>query len=97
VPAKWWIGLSGVLGALILGWALVGDQGIQEVRRLRAERRELAHEIARHRAQREALERDVLNLRENPRAIEARAREDLGMIRKGETIFLLPENHDQNR
>ncbi|MBE0616851.1 MAG: septum formation initiator family protein, partial [Proteobacteria bacterium] len=30
---------------------------------------------------------------EDPRAIEARARKDLGMIRAGETVFLLPERN----
>ncbi len=97
IPEKYWIGAIAALGAAILGWALLGDQGIGEVKRLRSERQELASEIARHRAHRDALEKEVLSLRDNPRAIEARARGELGMIRKGETLFLLPERHDQTR
>ena len=97
IPERWWIGSAVALGAVILGWALLGDQGVREVRRLRAERRELAEQIAQQRSHRDALEREVMNLNENPRAIEARAREDLGMIRRGETIFLLPERNAQSR
>jgi cell division protein FtsB len=73
--------------------ALLGEQGVRELRRLRSERQALAEEIDRLRSQRAALEREIASLRENPRAIEARARKDLGMIREGETVFLLPERH----
>ena len=96
-PEKYGLGLVATIGAAALGWAVFGDQGIREVRRLRAERRELAQTVAAHRANRDDLERQVRHLRDDTRTIETRAREELGMIRKGETIFLLPERHDPPR
>jgi cell division protein FtsB len=93
IPEKYWLGLVVTLGVAILAWALFGPQGLREVRRLRTERRELIAEIDRLKAERLGLEKTVARLRRDPRAIESRARDDLGMIRKGETVFLLPE-HD---
>lgn len=81
------------LGAGALGIAFWGDHGVREVRRLRAERQRLSDEIGRLKARTTTLEREIRDLRENPRAIEDRARRELGMIRNGETVFLLPERH----
>jgi len=94
---KFLLGLA-VAGAVsLLAAALLGQQGWREVHRLRGERAVLAEDLARLRAQRDGLERDIASLRENPRAIEARARRDLGMIREGETVFLLPERNGPER
>lgn len=97
IPEKVWLGALVALGVGVLGVAIFGEQGVREVRRLRAERRSLAEEIDRLQGRRDALEREIRDLRENPRAVEERARRDLGMIRKGETVFLLPERHDPPR
>jgi cell division protein FtsB len=97
IPEKYWLGLTLAVGIAILAVAIFGDQGLREIHRLRSENRALAVEIANLRSQREGLEKEIRNLRENPRAIESRAREDLGMIRKGETVFLLPEHHETRR
>ena len=86
-------GVAVALGLGALGFALLGDQGIREVRRLRAERQELLGEIKQLREQEKALERQVSNLRDNRSSIEAKARSELGMIKKEETVFLLPERH----
>jgi len=88
------LGLGLIGGLAVLAVALLGDQGWREVRHLRTERDTLNEEIARLREERVELERQIAQLRDNPRAIETRAREDLGMIRRGETVFLLPERHD---
>ncbi len=84
-----------VLGAGALGFVFLGKQGAREVRRLKAEQRQLSEEISRLRADRAAVEREIESLKEDPKAIETRARRELGMIRKGETVFLLPERHDR--
>lgn len=94
---KFLLGLGVGIGLTILAVAVLGDQGWRDVRRLRDERQTLAEEISSLRDQREALEREITQLRDNPRAIETRARQDLGMIRRGETVFLLPERHDARR
>ena len=84
----------GALGLAILAFALFGDQGWREVRRLRAERDQMSTEIDRLTRRQEQLQREVTALKENPRAIETRARADLGMIKPGETVYLLPERHE---
>ena len=88
------LGALAVLGLGILAFALFGDQGWREVRRLRAERDQLSAEIQRLTLRQEELQRQVTDLKDDPRAIEARARADLGMIKPGETVYLLPERHE---
>lgn len=93
VSENWWLLAALALTAAILGFAVFGDLGYREVRRLGAERRQLEADVAALRAERQRLERDIAGLNDDPRAVERRAREGLGMIRKGETVFLLPERH----
>ncbi|MFK7913592.1 MAG: septum formation initiator family protein [Pseudomonadales bacterium] len=60
--------------------------------------RALARELSEQRGQRDALqqrnavlEAEVLALKRDPRALEARARRDLGMIKQGEVFYFVPE------
>ncbi len=87
---KCWIAAVVALGAAILGSMFAGDQGLGEVRRLLAERRQLAADIERLKAEKTSLEARVADLASD-RSVEARARKDQGMIREGETVFVLPE------
>ncbi len=88
------LGALVTLGLAILAFALFGDQGWREVRRLRAERDQLSAQIQSLTQRQEELQRQVAGLKGDPRAIEARARADLGMIKPGETVYLLPERHE---
>jgi cell division protein FtsB len=97
VREKLLVGLLIALGVGALGLALLGDQGLREVRRLQSERNRLQSEITQLREKSRALEKTVQSLRENPEAVAARARKDLGMVRKGETVYLMPERHGKNR
>lgn len=90
------LGALGALGLAILAFALFGDQGWREVRRLRAERDHLSAQIERLTRRQEELQRQVADLKDDPQAIETRARADLGMIKPGETVYLLPERHEPN-
>ncbi len=90
-------GLVVALGLGFLGVALLGNQGLREVRRLQSERNRLQSEIAQLRERSRSLEKTVQNLRENPEMVAARARKDLGMVRKGETVYLLPEKNGHAR
>lgn len=90
-------GFVAALGVAALGLALLGEQGVKEVRRLKRESDRLSAEISQLRERSRALEKDVRNLRENPEVIAGRARKDLNLIRKGETVFVLPENHEKTR
>ncbi len=85
---------AGALGFCVT--ALV--DAVPEVRRLAREKRGLEQDILAMKAREKDLLREIRALRSgDPRAIERRAREDLGMVRQGETLFLLPEAGDARR
>ncbi|MEZ5558391.1 MAG: septum formation initiator family protein [Pseudomonadales bacterium] len=86
--------LNGLLFVLLLALqykAWFGDVGYFAAERLRAQ-------VAEQRARAEELEQrnrlltaEVLALKQGLDAVEARARTDLGMVRQGETFFLIPD------
>ena len=90
-------GLLFALTMAILGLTLFGRQGLREVRRLKDERARLNAEISQLRERRLELQREIADLRQNPKAIEALARKDLGMVRKGETVILLRGRDGERR
>ncbi len=72
---------------------LFQQQGVPRLRFLRAERdrvtdenRELERDVTRLRAQ-------VKQLREDPRAVEAIARDQLGLVRRSEVVFHFGKAH----
>ncbi|MBI2383375.1 MAG: cell division protein FtsB [Gammaproteobacteria bacterium] len=67
----------------------VAEGGIAHTHRLKAEVRAQQNENRRLQARNGALEAEVADLKSGVGAIEARARETLGMIRKGETFYLV--------
>lgn len=74
--------------ALVVG-SLFGDRGILQVIAQRQRAQELAREIEEIRAENARLATEIHALRTDPRAIERIAREQLGLARPGETVFLL--------
>lgn len=82
------------LTALVVG-SLFGDRGYLQlmVRRQREEAQ--AREIEELRAENARLAAEIHALRTDPRAVERIAREELGLARPGETVFILPtRSHD---
>jgi cell division protein FtsB len=71
--------------------ALVGEKGLLETIRARRQYRELTTSIERLRAENGELREEVRRLREDPSAIESLAREELGLIRPGELLFILKD------
>ena len=69
----------------------IGDGSLQEVWRLHKDVEQQRQENAVLRERNEALEAEVLDLQQGLEAIEERAREDLGMIKKGETFYQVIE------
>ena len=67
-----------------------GDGSLQDVWRLHKDVEQQRQENAVLRERNEALEAEVLDLQQGE-AIEERAREDLGMIKKGETFYQVVE------
>jgi cell division protein FtsB len=79
-----------LLVLVLLQWRLwVGDGGVQELT-------QLEQELAAQKAENEALqqrnqmlESEILDLKNGVEAVEERARSDLGMIREGETFYMV--------
>ena len=65
----------------------LGDGGMREVARLRAEISAAAHENAALRERNRTLAAEVQDLKKGTTAIEERARTDLGMVGKSETFY----------
>jgi cell division protein FtsB len=76
--------------ALVVG-SLFGDRGMLHLinQRERAER--LQAEIQELRAENGRIASEIEALRRDPRAIERIAREELGLARPGETVFVIRE------
>jgi cell division protein FtsB len=77
--------------------ALFGNRGLLETMRARRQYAEVAADLARTRRENERLRDDIRRLREDPSAIEAVAREQLGLIRNGEVLFIIRDTRDQGR
>ena len=76
---------------VVLADGLVGDRGLLAMLRARQEYAALAATIARQRAENARLREHARRLREDPSAIEELARRDLGLIRPGETVFIVKD------
>ncbi len=66
----------------------VGEGSLAHVHSLKAEIDRQQQRVAEHRARNNRLEREIYSLKNDPSAIEQRAREELGMIKRGETFYL---------
>jgi len=76
--------------ALMVG-SLFGDRGILQLLRQRQRTEVLTHEIEELREENRALGEDIVALRRDPAAVERLAREQLGLARPGESVFVLRE------
>jgi cell division protein FtsB len=72
--------------------ALVGEKGFLDTLRAQRQYREVAAALARKRADNARLREEIRLLRDDPKRIEAVAREDLGLMREGEVLFIV---HDE--
>ncbi len=76
--------------ALLVG-SLFGDRGILYLMAQRERAERLQREIEEMRAENGRLAAEIEALRRDPRAIERLAREQLGLARSGEVVFLIRE------
>ena len=87
-----WIGLILVILLIALQLKLwVGGGGMAEVDSLRASVKTQAEENATLQKRNEALAADVEDLKHGEQATEARARQELGLIKQGETFYQVVE------
>jgi cell division protein FtsB len=83
-----------LLIALIVG-SMFGDRGILHLITQRQRADALRQEIETLGAENLRLYAEIRRLRTDPRAVERIAREELGLARPGETVFLLREAPDK--
>lgn len=77
------------IGAIAVFFALIGSDGVPEVRRLQGDIEVIRAEIVELERRQKELFKEITLLRDDPYTIERRAREDLKMLRKDETVILL--------
>lgn len=82
-----------VLLALLQYDLWVGEGSVAAVWRLHSAVRAQEQENAQLRARNHTLEAEVKDLKQGLDAIEERARDDLGMVREGETFYRVIEKH----
>jgi cell division protein FtsB len=68
-----------------------GDGGIEEIKALQLQLDDLKEQVEEKKERNEALYAEVEDLRKGQEALEERARDELGMIREGETFFQVLE------
>jgi cell division protein FtsB len=93
---------AATLGSLIALIALVvgsffGDRGILRMVAQRERAESLKREIEQLRTENARLAVEIVALRSDPRSIERLAREELGLARPGETVFLIREEEPSGR
>jgi cell division protein FtsB len=69
--------------------ALVGERGLTETLRARKTHQELVTAIERLRTENARLRDEARRLRSDPATIEALARQELGLIKPGEMLFIV--------
>ena len=77
--------------AVLLVDALIGDRGVLERMRARKEHQQLSASLEGLKRENGQLRRMMYSLRDDPSAIESLAREELGLIKPGEVLFIIRE------
>lgn len=81
---------GGVVGCVWLVVALFsGDMGLTRYLSMREQARSLEQELSALRRENVELQQDINRLQHDPTKIEQLAREQLGYVRKGETVYQL--------
>ena len=83
--------LLGFVTLVLVINALIGERGLMETLRARRQHSELVTSIDRLRAENTRLRDEMRRLRSDPATIEALARQDLGLIKPGELLFIIKD------
>ena len=75
--------------AVLVADALVGEKGLLDTMRARRQHAELSGAIGRLKQDNDRLRQEIRRYRDDPSAIEALAREELGLMREGEVLFIV--------
>lgn len=83
--------LSGVLTVVFLISFFFSDRGISELQQARKRVTVLRSDIARLQAENARLHAEIDSVKRSTYAVERIAREDLGMSKRGEIVYMLPK------
>ena len=88
-----------IIALAIVVWLqlLFGPRSLGYLLSLEIERRVLREEISEISRKNEALEEEIRRIREDPLYLERLARRELGLVRKGEILFIVVEGGDEVR
>ncbi|MFO0773232.1 MAG: septum formation initiator family protein [Nitrospiraceae bacterium] len=84
---EWGVLVGALLVVLLVVSFFFDDMGFPRYWRLRQQVSQLEQDIATLRSSNEQMKIDVDRLRFDPERIEVLAREELGLVRKGETVY----------
>jgi cell division protein FtsB len=87
----------GFVTVVLVADALIGDKGLIDTLRARRQHQALAAALAQKRHENARLRDDIRRLKEDPGAIEALARQDLGLMRDGEVLFIVRDTQSPAR
>ena len=97
VPRLKAIAVAALVVCGIVYGVLRDEEGVMHVFRERSRLQELSHSVAGLREENNRLRAEIKALREDPRAVEKLAREDLGLSREGEIMFILEGEPPETR
>lgn len=83
--------LAGVLTLVFLISFFFSDRGLPELQHARTRTANLRASIARLESENSRMRAEIESIRKSSYAVERIAREDLGMRRKGEVVYMLPK------
>lgn len=83
--------ISLLLGILVWVYALLSPRGLPELLKLKILYGALQEDTRGLQEELEALKEEVYRLKADPLYLEYIARSQLGMVKKGEILFILPE------
>jgi cell division protein FtsB len=82
--------LSSVLTIVFLVSFFFSEQGMSELQRSRLRVQNLQSEVTRLETENKRLQQEIESLKKSTFAVERIAREDLGMSKPGEVVYMLP-------
>jgi cell division protein FtsB len=80
-----------LLIALLQQRLWLGDGSIKEIQAYQVRLVEIVKEVEEKKQRNQALKAEILDLQQGQEALEERAREEMGMIREGESFFQVIE------
>lgn len=84
-------GFLAFVGLVCFVWAFFGPRGARDVARIKDEQKRLQAEIVELEIKKEDVARQTALIRDDPRMIERRARDTLGMVKPDETVIMIPQ------